>query len=71
MEQSLMMAEKIPGDKIKIAESGISSVDDIMLFKENGFKGFLIGELFMKEADPTIAFAEFVNTIPPSPKGVF
>jgi len=69
--QSLMMAEKIPADKIKIAESGISSVADIMLFKENGFKGFLIGELFMKEADPTIAFAEFVNTIPPSPKGVF
>jgi indole-3-glycerol phosphate synthase len=70
--QSLLMAEKIPGDKIKIAESGISSVDDIMLFKENGFKGFLIGELFMKEADPTIAFAEFVNTLrimPPKAEG--
>jgi indole-3-glycerol phosphate synthase len=67
-----MMAEKIPGDKIKIAESGISSVDDIMLFKENGFKGFLIGELFMKEADPTIAFVEFVNTLrimPPKAEG--
>ena len=70
IEHSLLMAEKITGNKIKIAESGISSVDDIMLFKENGFKGFLIGELFMKEADPTIAFAEFVKTIPPSPKGV-
>ncbi|HEV8508281.1 MAG TPA: indole-3-glycerol phosphate synthase TrpC [Chitinophagaceae bacterium] len=72
IEQSLLMAEKIPGDKIKIAESGISSVDDIMLFKENGFKGFLIGELFMKEADPTIAFAEFVNTLrimPPKAEG--
>src|SRR5678809_1541098 len=32
---SLMMAEKISDDKIKIAESGISSVDDIVLFKEN------------------------------------
>ena len=41
---------KIPGDKIKIAESGISSVDDIMLFKENGFKGFLIGELFYERS---------------------
>jgi indole-3-glycerol phosphate synthase len=72
IEQSLLMAEKIPGNKIKIAESGISSVDDIMLFKENGFKGFLIGELFMKEADPTIAFAEFVNTLrimPPKAEG--
>jgi len=72
IEQSLLMAEKIPGNKIKIAESGISSVDDIMLFKENGFKGFLIGELFMKEPDPTIAFAEFVNTLrimPPKAEG--
>jgi indole-3-glycerol phosphate synthase len=72
IEQSLLMAEKIPGNKIKIAESGISSVDDIMLFKENGFKGFLIGELFMKEADPTVAFAEFVNTLrimPPKAEG--
>src|SRR5678809_1410893 len=32
IEQSLTMAEKIPADKIKIAESGINSVDDIVLF---------------------------------------
>jgi len=72
IEQSLIMGQKIPGDKIKIAESGISSVDDIMMFKENGVKGFLIGELFMKEADPTIAFAEFVNALrimPPKAEG--
>lgn len=72
IEHSLKMAEKIPPDKIKIAESGINSVDDIMLFKENGFKGFLIGELFMKEADPAIAFAEFVNALrimPPKAEG--
>jgi indole-3-glycerol phosphate synthase len=72
IEHSLKMAEKIPPDKIKIAESGINSVDDIALFKENGFKGFLIGELFMKEADPAIAFAEFVNTLqlmPPHSEG--
>ena len=72
IEQSLMMAEKIPTEKLKIAESGISSVDDILLFRETGFKGFLIGELFMKEADPTIAFAEFVNTLrimPPKAEG--
>ena len=72
IDQSLKMAEKIPGDKIKIAESGISSVEDILLFRENGFKGFLIGELFMKEEDPAIAFAEFVNAlqlIPPHAEG--
>ena len=61
IERSLRMAEKIPADKIKIAESGISSVENIKLFKENGFKGFLIGENFMKEADPGKAFEEFVK----------
>ena len=43
-----------------------------MMFRENGFKGFLIGELFMKEKDPAIAFAEFVNAlqlIPPHAEG--
>jgi indole-3-glycerol phosphate synthase len=70
--QTLKMGEKIPSGKIKIAESGIKSVDDILLFKENGFKGFLIGELFMKEDDPAIAFAEFVNALqlmPPHSEG--
>ena len=64
IERSLKMAEKIPDDKIKIAESGINSVNDILLFRENGFKGFLIGEAFMKEADPAIAFAKFVSNWP-------
>lgn len=63
IERSLKMAEKIPADKIKIAESGIDSVENILLFKEHGFKGFLIGELFMKQADPGKAFAKFVSEL--------
>jgi indole-3-glycerol phosphate synthase len=63
IERSLRMAEQIPAGKIKVAESGISSVENITVFKENGFNGFLIGENFMKEADPTIAFARFVNQL--------
>ena len=63
IERSLRMAEQIPLSKLKIAESGISKVDDILLFKRHGFHGFLIGEKFMKAPDPTIAFAEFVNQL--------
>ena len=63
IDRSLRMAEKIPLSKLKIAESGISSVEDILLFKRNGFHGFLIGENFMKAANPTIAFAEFVKKL--------
>jgi len=63
IDRSLRMAEKIPTGKIKVAESGISSPENIILFKENGFHGFLIGENFMKETNPTIAFARFVNQL--------
>ncbi len=63
IERSLLMAEKIPFPKFKVAESGISSVDDILLFKQHGFHGFLIGENFMKAKNPTIAFAEFVKQL--------
>ena len=63
IERSLRMAEKIPLPKFKVAESGISSVNDILLFKKHGFQGFLIGENFMKATNPTIAFAEFVKQL--------
>ncbi|MFT3903332.1 MAG: indole-3-glycerol phosphate synthase TrpC [Niabella sp.] len=63
IERSLRMAEKIPADKIKIAESGIDKVEDILLFRQNGFSGFLIGELFMKQPDTPAAFAQFVKTL--------
>jgi indole-3-glycerol phosphate synthase len=63
IERSLRMAEKIPSEKIKVAESGISSIENINLFKKHGFRGFLIGENFMKEKNPAIAFASFVNKL--------
>lgn len=63
IERSLEMAERISVDKIKVAESGISSVENILVFKQHGFKGFLIGENFMKSENPTIAFADFVKQL--------
>lgn len=63
LERSLRMAQKLPPDKIRIAESGIGSAANIRLFKENGFHGFLMGENFMKEADPAAAFAKFVQEL--------
>ncbi|MDH7461250.1 indole-3-glycerol phosphate synthase TrpC [Chitinophagaceae bacterium 26-R-25] len=63
IERSIAMSKKIPADKIKVAESGISSIENINIFKQNGFRGFLIGENFMKEADPSKAFATFVSQL--------
>ena len=63
IERSLSMANKIPAGKIRIAESGISKIENIKLFREHGFKGFLMGEHFMKQADPGRAFEEFVSKL--------
>jgi indole-3-glycerol phosphate synthase len=63
IERSLRMAEKIPAGKLKVAESGISSVENIKLFRQNGFSGFLIGENFMKTPNPGLAFAAFANEL--------
>jgi indole-3-glycerol phosphate synthase len=63
IQTSLDLINKIPTDKIAISESGISDVETILILKQAGFKGFLIGENFMKQPDPTIAFADFVNEL--------
>ncbi|WP_127132167.1 indole-3-glycerol phosphate synthase TrpC [Pseudoflavitalea rhizosphaerae] len=63
IERSLAMAQRIPDNRIKIAESGISAVENILLFRNNGFRGFLIGENFMKAADPAKAFEDFVQEL--------
>ena len=63
IQTSLDLIRKIPTDKPAIAESGISSVDTIVTLKRAGFKGFLIGENFMKQTQPSIAFADFVQKL--------
>ena len=61
INRSIELSKKIPDNKIKIAESGINDIETIRIFKNEGYHGFLIGENFMKQPDPAIAFAQFVN----------
>jgi len=60
---SLQLFPLIPKDKLAIAESGISNVDTIVTLRNAGFKGFLIGENFMKEPDPGMAFEIFSTAL--------
>jgi indole-3-glycerol phosphate synthase len=60
---SLQLIHKIPKDKPAVAESGISNVETIVSLRKAGFKGFLIGETFMKEPDPGNAFSRFVTEL--------
>ena len=63
VQRSIELIKQIPAEKIKISESGITDVDTIIRLMSYGYKGFLIGENFMKQPEPSIAFADFVNQL--------
>ena len=63
INKSLELSDKIPVGKVKISESGITDTDTIHLLRSAGFSGFLIGENFMRESDPAVAFASFVKNL--------
>lgn len=62
-DTSFTLIKSIPDEFLKISESAISNPETIRQLKEVGFNGFLIGETFMKEADPGAAMKEFVGKI--------
>ncbi|HUB59285.1 MAG TPA: indole-3-glycerol phosphate synthase TrpC [Puia sp.] len=63
IERSIRLSRRISAGKVLVAESGISHAETIMRMKAAGFRGFLIGESFMKEADPAAAFRQFVRQL--------
>ena len=63
VDTSLKLANLIPADFVKISESGISDPVTVRLLREAGYKGFLIGETFMKTADPAAACREFIASL--------
>ena len=52
-----------PSAPVLVSESGISSPQTVRALREAGFRGFLIGENFMKAADPGQALRQFIEQI--------
>jgi len=63
VDLSKTLASKIPSQYLKISESGIDAPETIKDLKTYGYKGFLIGENFMKTTNPGAAMKEFVQKI--------
>jgi len=63
IENSVRIAELIPKNITKIAESGINSIETIHRLKENGFSGFLIGEYFMRNSHPGEVCKELIKQL--------
>lgn len=61
VENSFRLAELLPKDAVKVSESGISDSATVRALRSAGFRGFLIGENFMKTPDPGLALREFIS----------
>ena len=60
---SKKLAPMIPAGVVKVSESGISSPATIVELKRFGYRGFLMGENFMKHNRPDKAAMEFVTEL--------
>ncbi len=60
---SKSLSSQIPDDFIKVSESGISSIEAIKDLKQYGYKGFLIGETFMKTENPGASAVQFIKAL--------
>ena len=63
VQNSFRLAEKLPKGACWVSESGISDPLKVKQLREVGYRGFLIGENFMKTSDPGLALASFINQL--------
>ncbi len=63
VEQSFYLADKLPAEVLRVSESGISDPLTVHRLRAAGYRGFLIGEHFMREAEPAKALQRFVESV--------
>jgi len=63
LDFSKALASEIPNEFVKVSESGISSIEAINELRPYGYKGFLIGENFMKTDNAGESAREFIKKL--------
>lgn len=63
VQQSFDIAARLPKEFTLVSESGISKPETVKELRSAGFRGFLIGENFMKEQDPGEALKNFIQQV--------
>jgi indole-3-glycerol phosphate synthase len=62
LDTSLQLQELMEYDRILVAESGIHTPDDVARLREVGINAFLVGEAFMRAADPGLELKRLFDT---------
>jgi indole-3-glycerol phosphate synthase len=65
IDNSLRIAESLPGAAVRVSESGIETRQDIDRLRAAGYHAFLIGERLMREADPGAALRALLGDATP------
>ncbi|GGF13352.1 indole-3-glycerol phosphate synthase TrpC [Hymenobacter cavernae] len=63
LETSVELAERIPNEFVKVTESGLNSAADLVRLRGAGYRGFLMGEAFMRHSRPEKACAALVQEL--------
>ena len=58
LDTTLGLLDAIPPDRLLVTESGILTRDDVALMRAHGVHAFLVGEAFMRAADPGAALGQ-------------
>jgi len=61
IQTSFDLASKITGNVVRISESGLKDAETVKALRKAGYQGFLMGETFMKTAQPGEALATFIH----------
>ncbi len=60
---SFRLSQLLPKDKVLVSESGLSKTETVRELQSAGFKGFLMGEAFMKTHQPGVALRGFIDNL--------
>jgi indole-3-glycerol phosphate synthase len=52
IETTVLLRADVPGDRLLVTESGIATREDVAQLRAAGVHAFLVGEAFMRAADP-------------------
>jgi len=61
LQTTLSLLSMVPSNKTLVTESGILGRADVQLMRDNKVNGFLVGEAFMRAADPGAALSELFS----------
>nr|WP_315208486.1 indole-3-glycerol phosphate synthase TrpC [uncultured Albidiferax sp.] len=62
LDTTLALQKDVPADRLLVTESGILTTADVQRMRDANIHAFLVGEAFMRAADPGVALADLFAT---------